>query len=124
MSSTNAYIKAVNVASERNPDLRRDLATLAAWLPFALAQCSVGPEQMGSDKKEKGGPGRLAAIFTRYGTRLLDCDNLAGGFKALVDACRYEKIIPEDDPEAIDLIFRQRKVKRPQIGTEILIQRF
>jgi hypothetical protein len=48
-------------------------------------------------------------------------DNGAGGCKALLDAIRYEDLIPNDDPSVIDFYFTQEKVKRPFIGTQITI---
>lgn len=118
------YARILALAAERCPSVRTEIKTLAAWLPFAFAQCSLGPQSLADLKEKEGGAGRLTAIFTRFGSRLLDVDNLAGGFKALIDACRYERLIAADDPTSIDLILRQKKVKRCDVGTEILIQRF
>lgn len=124
MESPDAYQRILLDVAAHRPEVRAKLEALAAWLPFAFAQCALGPEALGADREKTGGAGRLTAIFTRFGSRLLDVDNLAGGFKALVDACRYEKLIEEDNPEAIDLIFRQKKVTRARMGTEIQILRF
>lgn len=124
MESPDAYQRILRDIAAQRPDVRSKLEALAAWLPFAFAQCALGPGSLGDYHEKTGGAGRLTAIFTRCGTRLLDVDNLAGGFKALVDACRYENLIAEDNPEAIDLIFRQKKVTRARVGTEIQILRF
>jgi len=43
--------------------------------------------------------------------RLLDADNYAGGCKPLIDQLRYAKLIEDDDPETIEITFRQVKVK-------------
>jgi hypothetical protein len=43
--------------------------------------------------------------------RLLDADNYAGGCKPLIDQLRYAKLIEDDDPETIEILFRQTKVK-------------
>lgn len=86
-------------------------------LPHPLPEHHVGAEPLGSDPNEEGGPGRAVVRITRLGVRLLDADNLCGGVKFLLDACRYEGLIPEDNPDAISLIVRQWKVKRAETGT-------
>lgn len=65
---------------------------------------------------------RYRLTITRYGAKLLDIDNGVGGCKPLIDALRYEGLIPEDDPGTIELIFRQRKVAKDERRTEILIE--
>jgi hypothetical protein len=62
-------------------------------------------------------------LTTRYGSRPLDVDNGAGGCKPLLDAIRYEGLIPDDDPTTIDFIFRQYQVKKPYRNTHVLIER-
>jgi hypothetical protein len=52
----------------------------------------------------------------------LDVDNGAGGCKPLLDAIRYEGLIPDDDPSSIEFNFRQYQVKKPHRRTEILIE--
>lgn len=37
-------------------------------------------------------------------------------------ALRYEGLIPADDPDAIDLIVEQKKVRRGQVGTSVEIK--
>ena len=56
-------------------------------------------------------PPRTALIITRYACRLLDADNYAGGCKPLIDQLRYAHLIEDDDPETIEILFRQTKVK-------------
>ena len=56
-------------------------------------------------------PPRTALIITRYACRLLDADNYAGGCKPLIDQLRYAKLIEDDDPETIEITFRQAKCK-------------
>lgn len=77
----------------------------------------VGTEPLGSGPHEEGSEGLTCVRITRLGVRLLDADNLCGGVKFLLDACRYEGLIPEDNPQAIHLIVRQRKVKKVDTGT-------
>jgi len=50
-------------------------------------------------------------------------DNGAGGCKPLLDAIRYEGLIPDDDPTTIDFEFRQYQVKKPYRRTTVLIER-
>ena len=42
--------------------------------------------------------------------------------KYICDALRYAGIIRDDDPDSMELHVTQRKVKRADIGTEILIE--
>ena len=80
---------------------------------------------MDSDPSKEGGSDgpRYRVTITRYGAKLLDVDNGAGGCKPLLDAMRYEGLIPDDDPGSIDFVFRQQKVKKAHLRTEILLER-
>jgi len=62
-------------------------------------------------KGEKTRTPRTSLIITRNAVRLLDADNYAGGCKPLIDQLRYAKLIEDDDPETIEITFRQVKVK-------------
>lgn len=64
---------------------------------------------------------RIVVCITRHSSGTLDRDNLWGGAKAVCDALRYAGFIPDDDPASIFLVVRQRKSKRKDQGTEILI---
>ena len=65
---------------------------------------------------------RTRIIITRYSCRPLDCDNYAGGCKPIIDQLRYAKLIQDDDPETIEVDFRQIKVKtKNEEHTEIEI---
>jgi hypothetical protein len=57
--------------------------------------------------KEKGSS-RIVVRITRVSSRPLDADNYAGGCKPLIDQLRYAKLIPDDDPASVELIFLQR----------------
>jgi hypothetical protein len=78
-----------------------------------------------NDEDQEGGPSgpRYRVTITRYGAKLLDVDNGAGGCKPLLDAMRYEGLIPDDDPGSIDFVFRQQKAKNKERRTEILLER-
>lgn len=94
---------------------------VAARVSHPKPQHDAGEESLAPDQDEATGGPRIAVCITRLGTRLLDKDNLYGGAKPICDALRYEKLIPEDDPESIHLIVQQRKVKRAEVGTLIQI---
>ena len=51
----------------------------------------------------------IRITLERYAVRPIDPDNLAGGCKALIDALRYEGIIPDDNPQTIELVIRSLK---------------
>ena len=78
-----------------------------------------------NDPDQAGGPEgpRYRVTITRYGAKLLDVDNGAGGCKPLLDAMRFEGLIPDDDPGSIAFVFRQQKAKNKERRTEILLER-
>jgi hypothetical protein len=84
----------------------------------------AGTQLLDPHKAQKGGKGRsrFCVTITRYGSRPLDVDNGAGGCKPLLDAIRYEGLIPDDDPATIEFQFRQIQVKKPYRRTEVLIE--
>lgn len=91
--------------------------TIPQGLPDSLPEHHVGTQPLGLGADEEASAGLVEVRITRLGIRLLDADNLCGGVKFLLDACRYEGLIPEDNPQAISLIVRQRKVKKAETGT-------
>ena len=84
----------------------------------------AGTKLLDPHQAKKGGKGRarFCVTITRYGSRPLDVDNGAGGCKPLLDAIRYEGLIPDDDPATIEFQFRQYQVKKPYRRTEVLIE--
>lgn len=67
--------------------------------------------------------GRTRIRITRYSCRPLDCDNYAGGCKPLIDELRYAKLIRDDNPETIEVEFKQIKVPhKDQERTELEIK--
>ena len=94
---------------------------LDAGLRHPLPQHDAGPEQVVAETDEERRSGRIVVCITRCGSRLLDADNLCGGVKYLLDALRYEGVIPEDNPQAIRLVVRQLKVAKQDRGTKIEI---
>jgi len=91
--------------------------TFPTRLPDPIPEHHVGTQPLGLGSDEEASAGLVTVRITRLGVRLLDADNLCGGVKFLLDACRYEGLIPEDNPQAISLIVRQRKVKKAEAGT-------
>ena len=87
-------------------------------------QHDAGAKPLDPHAAQSGGQAgaRYRLTITRYGAKLLDIDNGVGGCKPLIDALRYEGLIPEDDPGTIELIFRQRKVPKAERRTEIVIE--
>ena len=75
--------------------------------PQPPARPTLDPPPKGKETR----PPRTALIITRYACRLLDADNYAGGCKPLIDQLRYAKLIEDDDPETIEITFRQAKCK-------------
>ena len=62
-------------------------------------------------------------LITRRAVSLLDADNFAGGCKPLIDQLRYAKLIRDDDPGSVEIIFRQKKVAtKKEEGTEVEIR--
>jgi hypothetical protein len=62
-------------------------------------------------KGESPRPARTTLVITRSACALLDADNFAGGCKPLIDQLRYAKLIDDDDPETVEILFRQEKVR-------------
>lgn len=54
-------------------------------------------------------PDRARLTIERHGQRLLDQDNLIGGFKSLIDALKVSRLIIDDDPAHLELVPRQMK---------------
>jgi|SRR6478735_2268556 len=95
---------------------------VVAGISYPLAERDAGENPLGQNEAQEGGGNRIVVRIERRGAKLLDKDNLYGSVKYLCDALRYAKIIPDDDPEAIDLIVTQKRVKRPYRGTLVEIQ--
>ena len=117
-AQTTEGIQAVPAAPRRPPGDR------PRRLCHPKPQHDAGAEPLDPHAAQSGGQAgaRYRLTITRYGAKLLDIDNGVGGCKPLIDALRYEGLIPEDDPGTIELIFRQRKVSKVERRTEILIE--
>lgn len=82
-----------------------------AGIPHAKPQPAPRPALDATPKGEDTRPPRTRLCIERKSVRLLDADNFAGGCKPLIDQLRYAKLIPDDDPESVEILFRQTKVK-------------
>lgn len=101
--------------------LSRD--TQPQQLPHAQPQHHPGSPLEGPRTNETQSPQRLVVRITGRRVALLDPDNFAGGCKFLIDQLRYAKIIPEDNPAAIELVTAQERVAtKAQEGTEVDIR--
>lgn len=80
-------------------------------LPHAKPQPAPRATLVASAKRESPRQARTTLVITRRSCSLLDADNFAGGCKPLIDQLRYAKLIEDDDPETIEILFRQTKVK-------------
>jgi hypothetical protein len=69
-------------------------------------------QPLGKNQDEGGGQGRARIRITRFGARLLDADNCAGSVKWILDACRANNLIRDDDPGSIILEVHQVKTPR------------
>lgn len=80
---------------------------------------------MASETRGEGAhEGRFRVSVRSYRRVLLDCDNLYGGAKFLVDCCRYFWLVPDDNPQAIELQVTQEKVTSKELEhTQITIER-
>lgn len=76
----------------------------------AKPEQNVWDESLAKKAREKVYPGRISVIITSHRKRLLDQDNLC--VKYFLDCLRYAGVIPDDNPQAIDLQIRQIKVSK------------
>lgn len=75
----------------------------------------------GGARGEEAGPQRAHLRITRFGSRLLDDDNLRGGAKPLIDCLKESGLIEDDSPKWIDLEVKQELVPAGEERTEIEI---
>ena len=85
--------------------------TSTSGIPHAKPQPVARPALDGPAKGESPRPPRTRLRIERKSIRLLDADNYAGGCKPLIDQLRYAKLIPDDDPESVEILFVQTKVQ-------------
>jgi hypothetical protein len=85
--------------------------TSTAGISHPKSQPASRATLVASAKRESPSQGSTTLVITRRSCSLLDADNFAGGCKPLIDQLRYAKLIEDDDPETIEILFRQTKVK-------------
>jgi Holliday junction resolvase RusA-like endonuclease len=103
------------------PPSRRLLDTLTQHAPKRSLVKVPKTKKPSKDCTAKCNPLYTLAI-TRFSTKTLDVDNLAGGSKPLIDQIRYAKLIPDDNPESVNITFSQVKVKtQAEQRTEVTI---
>lgn len=95
---------------------------MARRLRHPIAKHHASPEPLAVNSDEERSASLITVRITRYGSKLLDPDNLCGGVKPLLDAIRYERLIPDDSPDQIELIVRQKKTMPCFTGTLIEIE--
>lgn len=90
--------------------LRANEDPIAGAIPDPQPQRAVRRKRAGSDSREEKGPGRapLRLTIVSRRVRLLDPDNPCPKF--LIDALRYEGLIPNDTSADIILEVRQEQV--------------
>lgn len=108
-------------ANDYKPPSRRLLDTLTKHAPKRALVEVPKAKATSKDCVAKRNPLYTLAI-TRYSTKTLDVDNLAGGCKPLIDQIRYAHLIPDDNPESVNITFSQVKVRtQAEQRTEVTI---
>ena len=108
-------------ADHYKPPSRRLLDTLVKHAPKRSLDKVHKAKETSKDCAAKCNPLYTLSI-TRYSTKTLDVDNLAGGCKPLIDQIRYAHLIPDDNPESVEITFTQVKVRtQAEQRTEIRI---
>jgi Holliday junction resolvase RusA-like endonuclease len=99
----------MNKINELFPRASKDFLDLNLQnpIPEPAASNALGAETEGKGTSTE----RVTVRITSYRTRLLDLDNAFGGQKLLLDCITELRLIRGDDPEAIELIVRQKKVE-------------
>jgi hypothetical protein len=108
-------------ADNCKPPSRRLLDTLVKHAPKRSLDKVHKAKETSKDCTAKCNPLYTLGI-TRFSTKTLDVDNLAGGCKPLIDQIRYAHLIPDDNPESVNITFSQVKVKtQAEQRTEVRI---
>jgi hypothetical protein len=114
----------------KQPDgsFARPVATHRAGSPVATRLPDPKPQPLARpalDRARQGQACRPPGVtirITRRASRLLDADNFAGGCKPIIDQLRYAGLIADDDPETVEIVFRQEKCRPTAAGTLIEIE--
>lgn len=112
-----------NLGYRQNPDGSFSHSATAG-IPHPKPQPAPRQTLVNPCKGESPRKARTTLVITRSACSLLDADNYAGGCKPLIDQLRYAKLIADDDPETVEILFRQVKVKtKAQEMTKVEITR-
>lgn len=84
-------------------------AETCSGAPGPFAEQDSRPQSVGEIQAEGNDPKRFLVRIKSVRSRLLDPDNLVGGVKYHLDACRQCGAIPDDAPHAIKLEVSQTK---------------
>jgi hypothetical protein len=109
-----SYARAGHRAAPRPDGTYQQTGThhfVPARLPNPQPQPPARPALGKPPKGESPRQARVTLCITRSACALLDADNFAGGCKPLIDQLRYAKLISDDDPETVEILFRQEKVR-------------
>jgi hypothetical protein len=110
MNLTHDYL--IKIGYQCNPDgTYTKSVSIPSGLPHAKPQPAPRQTLVNPCQGEAPRKNRVTLIITRSACSLLDADNYAGGCKPLIDQLRYAKLIADDDPETVEILFRQVKVK-------------
>ena len=110
MNLTHDYL--IKIGYQCNPDgTYTKSVSMSSWIPHAKPQPAPRQTLDHAGTRESPRKARTTLIITRSACSLLDADNYAGGCKPLIDQLRYAKLIADDDPETVEILFRQVKVK-------------
>jgi hypothetical protein len=72
-------------------------------------------------RSQEESPERPRVSIVRCSTKLLDRDNLYGSVKGLLDQLCVAKLIPGDREDQIELRVEQVKVRKENVGTQVVI---
>ena len=110
MNLTHDYL--IKIGYQCNPDgTYTKGVSIPSGIPHAKPQPAPRQTLDYAGPRESPRKARTTLIITRCSCSLLDADNYAGGCKPLIDQLRYAKLIADDDPETVEILFRQIKVK-------------
>lgn len=99
------------IIKTRFPRASKSFLAVNPQLQNPVAQPTTPNALDGKTEGKRASTDRVTVCITSYRIRLLDLDNAFGGQKPLLDCIADLGLIRGDDPEAIELIVRQRKVE-------------
>ena len=110
MNWTHEQLKSLGYSQNPDGSFART-ESVAPGIPHAVAQPNPRPALDDPLEGETPDQPRFGLRITRIACHPLDADNFAGGCKFLIDAIRRRGLIPDDDPQSVEISFRQVKAK-------------